>query len=314
MESTTSQEMRGLDAPPGGVPPGRLLFPPQRSALRWVLPAVVVHVAFFVLLLSIPNRREVVEQPIPQWALALTAPITEQLPPDLPTPPAALRLPAVARAIDRAAAAAPSTVQPGIRPPAGLSPSVPGAAAVPGGEPGAQPSPIPTLGTRTLPPAAERLRPGHGDPRLYGPLPQDVVALTPDQLMQLDMDLAIAEVVDSVRAAEAAGRRATDWTYTDSKGRQWGVTPGQIHLGSLTIPLPFSFSAPRTAEAMRAAEQDAEIEAQAQRMGTQAILRDRAAEIRRRRNEERAKAAAAAATTARTKSTTASRPDSTGGE
>jgi hypothetical protein len=140
------------------------------------------------------------------------------------------------------------------------------------------------------PPVAERLRPGQGDRRLYRPLPEQIVGLSADQLAQLDLDLAIAEVMDSVEAAEAAGRRATDWTYTDAQGRRWGVSPGQLHLGGITIPLPFGFSAPRTADATRRAMQDAEIAAQADRAGATAVLKDRAAEIRRRRDAERVRA------------------------
>jgi hypothetical protein len=118
------------------------------------------------------------------------------------------------------------------------------------------------------------------------------VGLSPEQLAQLEIDLAVAEVVDSIEAAEAAGRRATDWTYTDAQGRRWGVSPGQIHLGGITIPLPFGFSGPRTADASRRAMEDAQIAAQADRAGASAVLKDRAAEIRRRRDAERARARA----------------------
>src|SRR4051812_43465708 len=119
MEPTTSQT-RSLDAPPGGVPPGRLLFSRRSSAL-WFLPAVLVHLAAVLLLLALPDRPTVVERPLPAWSLALTPPTGEPAPPDLPSPPAALRLPAFARAQPApAAAATPSLVQPGVRAPAGL--------------------------------------------------------------------------------------------------------------------------------------------------------------------------------------------------
>ncbi len=35
-----------------------------------------------------------------------------------------------------------------------------------------------------------------------------------------------------------------DLTYTDDEGKKWGVSPGKIHLGDLTLPMPFGFSAP----------------------------------------------------------------------
>jgi hypothetical protein len=49
---------------------------------------------------------------------------------------------------------------------------------------------------------------------------------------------------DSALAAAIAAARATDWTVTDANGGRWGVTPGQIHLGKITLPLPFAFSPP----------------------------------------------------------------------
>jgi hypothetical protein len=41
--------------------------------------------------------------------------------------------------------------------------------------------------------------------------------------------------------ALALSNRATDWTYTDGEGRRWGLSPGRLHLGDFSIPLPFSF-------------------------------------------------------------------------
>ena len=86
-----------------------------------------------------------------------------------------------------------------------------------------------------------------------------------------------------------ASRRATDWTYTDDQGRRWGVSPGQIHLGGITIPVPFGFSAPPSADGARRAWQDADVAGQAGRATAAATLKGRAREIRRRRDEERAK-------------------------
>lgn len=318
MEPTTSNAARSLAAPPGGVPPGRLLFPPQPTALRWLLPAVVVHLVALLLLVALPRRPVAVERPLPMWAIVLSPPApAEPSYPELPPPPAAIRLPAPARAVERVVVAPAPGEAPSAPPissrPAPAEARVGAAPAPAGADTSAAGAPVSPFGARPRLPVVERLRPGHGDPRLWQPLPEDIVGLSNEQLMQLELDLAIAEVVDSVRAAEAAGRRATDWTYVDSKGRRWGVSPGQIHLGGLTIPLPFGFSAPRTAEAMRVAQQDAEIERQAVRQGTQGVLRDRAAEIRRRRDAERARAAAASAAS-RPKGDARPRADTTGGE
>ena len=51
--------------------------------------------------------------------------------------------------------------------------------------------------------------------------------------------LARLEVLnDSAAAAAEAAAEATDWTYTDEEGRRWGISPGKLHLGDLTLPLP----------------------------------------------------------------------------
>jgi hypothetical protein len=138
--------------------------------------------------------------------------------------------------------------------------------------------------------AAERLRPAEKDPRLWFILPEEIVGLSPEQRMELEMALAIRAMEDSTAAVEAMARGFTDWTYTDEQGRRWGISPGQLHLGDITIPLPFGFvPRPNTMAARRFGE-DAAIAAQAGRQETRQSLRDRAAEIRRRRDAERARA------------------------
>ncbi|MBW3533625.1 MAG: hypothetical protein KY453_00185 [Gemmatimonadetes bacterium] len=92
--------------------------------------------------------------------------------------------------------------------------------------------------------AAERLRPRAGDLRLWAPLPENLAALSDEQRRKLDFALALAAVADSMEAAAEAARRATDWTFTDTDGKRWGVSPGKIHLGDVTLPLPFTFAAP----------------------------------------------------------------------
>ena len=137
--------------------------------------------------------------------------------------------------------------------------------------------------------AAERLRPGYNDRRLWSALPDAIVRLSGQQLAQLELDMAIAAIADSVSVLTEAGRRATDWTYTDDQGRRWGVSPGQIHLGGITIPVPFGFSAPRSDDGARRAWQEADVAGQAGRATAAATLEGRAKEIRRRRDEERAR-------------------------
>jgi hypothetical protein len=97
---------------------------------------------------------------------------------------------------------------------------------------------------------------------------------------------------DSVAVAVALSGEATDWTYTDEEGRRWGLSPGRLHLGDFSIPLPFSFQLPpgRRDEVMaRGTGRSRTIlrGAPPPRSGSWA---ERAREIRERMDEERARA------------------------
>lgn len=165
------------------------------------------------------------------------------------------------------------------------TPRTPGADPPDAAAPGAPVTPAEAGPRRS---AAERLRPTLRDPRLWAPIPEDVTALSDEQRAELELRLAIQDAADSIAAVEEAARRASDWTYTDAEGRRWGVSPGQIHLGDLTIPFPYNFSAPVNSDAARRARVDEEIAGQAGRAEAAETLRDRAREIRRRRDAERA--------------------------
>ncbi len=138
--------------------------------------------------------------------------------------------------------------------------------------------------------AAERLRADGLDGRLYD-LPSEIIALSDAQKAELDLRILLAEVSDSVYALEEAGRRMSDWTYTDASGRRWGISPGphgpQLELGGLVIPIPFSLATPLSPDKARVAWMNADVAAQADRAEARATLKDRAAEIRRRRDAER---------------------------
>lgn len=92
--------------------------------------------------------------------------------------------------------------------------------------------------------AAERLRPQAGDLRLWAPVDPERARLTEEQIMRLMLLAELQAMGDSMALAEELARQALDWTYTDAEGKKWGVSPGKLHLGDLTIPLPFAFSAP----------------------------------------------------------------------
>jgi len=96
----------------------------------------------------------------------------------------------------------------------------------------------------TGPTIAELLRPRAGDPRIWAPIDRELTQLSEEEVLRLLLAIEIEAMADSAATMEELARRATDWTYTDSEGKRWGVSPGKIHLGDLTLPMPFGFSAP----------------------------------------------------------------------
>jgi hypothetical protein len=108
-----------------------------------------------------------------------------------------------------------------------------GVVAPPGPERPAEGPPGPT--------AAERIKPKAGDLRLWAPVDPERTALTKEELMRLQFIAELEAMNDSAAIAAELARRATDWTYTDEEGKKWGVSPGKIHLGDLTLPMPFGF-------------------------------------------------------------------------
>lgn len=89
--------------------------------------------------------------------------------------------------------------------------------------------------------SAERLRPGRVDPRLW----KDV----PDALGPVRADAAAAGErarlearVDSLNAESSGitippGEDMGVWTGRDAEGHRWGLSPGRLHLGSVTVAL-----------------------------------------------------------------------------
>ena len=265
-----------------GDPFGRSRSQLAGSFLPWLLPSVLVHVGLFVFVLLIPATPVQEGGALTDWFATLPAPPDDQS--------IFLQLPsAVPQALEPTRVVAPVSTPldgpalPGLVDP----PATPGAAASGRGE-GEVITPDNGREGRGYT-AADRLRPGYGDRRLWSAIPEEIARLSGRQLAQLELDMAIAAIADSMAVLDETSRRATDWTYTDDQGRRWGVSPGQIHLGGITIPIPFGFAVPPSVEGARRAWQDADVAGQAGRATTAATLKDRAAEIRRRRDAERAK-------------------------
>ncbi|HEX9885217.1 MAG TPA: hypothetical protein VGA70_01960 [Longimicrobiales bacterium] len=136
--------------------------------------------------------------------------------------------------------------------------------------------------------AAERLRVLPGNPRLWPDLPPEVTEVPRDQMARILLAWALEDMADSAAAAAAAEAEAMDWTHTDDEGRRWGVSPGKLHLGGITIPMP-SFSAPYGSLAARRGQEDAEINRAAGTAIVHETLKERAKAIRERRDLERAR-------------------------
>lgn len=138
---------------------------------------------------------------------------------------------------------------------------------------------------------ADLLRPQMGDPRLW------IRPGAPEEPEKTDIERVrervysrIEALNDSLGAVAAAAERATDWTVTDKDGNKWGVSPGKIHLGGKTLPLPFGFSAPpeKQQEGRDRARKDAEVDRQSDRARIRESFEDRNKAIRERKDRERA--------------------------
>lgn len=137
--------------------------------------------------------------------------------------------------------------------------------------------------------AAEALRPRAGDPRLWAPIPTLPTPKTKEERATERVYARIQQFNDSVMAAAEAARRATDWTVTGKDGERWGISPGKLHLGKITLPLPFGFQAPpgrreETAERLR---EWSEIEDQALRAQIRDQFNERVKQMNERKERER---------------------------
>ena len=137
--------------------------------------------------------------------------------------------------------------------------------------------------------AADVLRVRSSDTRLWREALPEAFELTEAQRMQLELAGEIEAWNDSVAIALAAEYALTDWTTTDSQGRRWGVSPGQLHLGDITLPLPFYFGGNswQREQAARRAWVDQDILSGTNVQVLRSSWRERAEAIRRRRDRDR---------------------------
>lgn len=149
------------------------------------------------------------------------------------------------------------------------------------------PAPSPDPG---VPSALERLSRGYGNPELFGevgPLPLE--ELTERDLLRLRLESLLGMYNDSLAAEAAARTRATDWTTRDASGNRWGISPGKIHLGKITLPLPFGFSAPpgRREEVAARVRSWYETQSQASRLEAEETFEARVKALRDRQKAQR---------------------------
>ncbi|NIR44050.1 MAG: hypothetical protein GWN99_05990 [Gemmatimonadetes bacterium] len=147
-----------------------------------------------------------------------------------------------------------------------------------------EPEATPTLST------AERLRPRAGDLRLWliPTILPSRLDMTPKERAEELRDRLYALIEarnDSLAAALAAEAERMDWTVGE-EGNKWGVSPGQIHLGPITLPLPFYFGPTR--EDAVTAEEWAEIQRQAGQGNIDETFEERVRAIRERKAREEA--------------------------
>lgn len=155
-------------------------------------------------------------------------------------------------------------------------------------EPGPQRGPVDEDAERFRT-AGEVLRPHAEDSVLLREVDPELARLTDSERAQLRMNWMVNEWNELQDAERRAAEEALDWTYTDDEGNRWGVSPGKLHLGGLTLPLPalgVTQGVDPAADRMR--RDLAEIEDQAARGQVWENWQRRAAEIRKRKDRERA--------------------------
>jgi hypothetical protein len=153
--------------------------------------------------------------------------------------------------------------------------------------------PVPAAGgSERVPSLGERLgRTPTADLELWRPVTPGSYErpLTEEELLRARLAARMGAYNDSVSDDAAARERATDWTVTDEAGGRWGVSPGKVHLGGITLPMPVNLSPPpgRREEVAARTRGWSETQAQAARAAADDNFQDRVKAIRERRQAQR---------------------------
>lgn len=137
---------------------------------------------------------------------------------------------------------------------------------------------------------AERLIPRFSDPRIW--FDPRHPRLFGDRLARFARaDSAVRAILrdwlDSLALSDEQMRRALDWTY-EQDGKRWGISPEGLHLGDITIPIPFQFlpTGPRRRELEQALRDLEEIQLQNLREDLERIGEERRRAMQERSEEE----------------------------
>lgn len=136
----------------------------------------------------------------------------------------------------------------------------------------------------------DRLRPRFSDARLWvDPRDPMIFGARLERLARADSAVRaiLRDWLDSLRLTEEQRRRALDWTY-ERDGERWGISPEGLHLGDITIPIPFQLmpTGPQRREFEQAIRDLREIQNQDVRSDVDRVGRERMEEMRRRSQEE----------------------------
>ena len=137
---------------------------------------------------------------------------------------------------------------------------------------------------------AERLRPRFSDARLWvDPRDPLIFGARLERLARADSAVRaiLRDWLDSLRLTEEQRQRALDWTYAKD-GKRWGISPEGLHLGDITIPLPFQLmpTGPQRREFEQALRDLRAIQNQDTRSDLDEVRKERMEEMRRRSQEE----------------------------
>jgi len=231
--------------------------------------SVALHVALSLFMLTgrpgvrIPPPPQGMERPEPRFRDAMRG---------VRIPPAAIPEEVLPEALREEAEAPPEAGLPSVEP-------------VPAGE-GAPEVPGVDLSN------AERLEPRIGDERLWARPPID--SLAPGLRDRYDRaETAVRRLLktylDSLELSEEQERRAREWVWGEGD-EKWGISPEGLHLGDVTIPLPFGQLLSQSGEARRQAEQVLRtwemIQFQAGRIEAEEVREERLEAIRERTREQ----------------------------